>query len=323
VTEAPYERYKDALRRGHVALARGRNDAAMAAYAEAAEIAPDRALPFVGIGNACLGLQRPADALAAFARALERAPGDEGALVGRADALVDLGRRVEAAQALDRLALLFEDSNRPADACDAARRALELAESRDRRQHLERLLERLTAASPDPATEQAITAASALLEAAPSPLGAEEVASAVAEVGETPMPVAAIEGPGEPEAAALPADPIILVAEGESLLEAGELEASRRHLLEAARAFAADGRLDAAIDACTTGLAAAPDDPDLHLELVALYLRQGWRPAASEKLLLLARLARMANDEATLERIAAYAQGPLADDPALVDLRIR
>ena len=40
-----YERYKDALRRGHVAALRGRNDAAIEAYQEAASIAPDRALP--------------------------------------------------------------------------------------------------------------------------------------------------------------------------------------------------------------------------------------------------------------------------------------
>ena len=36
-----YERYKDALRRGHVAALRGRNEAAVDAYGEAAEIAPD------------------------------------------------------------------------------------------------------------------------------------------------------------------------------------------------------------------------------------------------------------------------------------------
>ena len=40
-----YERYKDALRRGHVAALRGRNEAAIDAYGEAASIAPDRALP--------------------------------------------------------------------------------------------------------------------------------------------------------------------------------------------------------------------------------------------------------------------------------------
>jgi len=46
-----YERYKDALRRGHVAALRGRHDAAVDAYGEAAEIAPDRALPHTSIGG--------------------------------------------------------------------------------------------------------------------------------------------------------------------------------------------------------------------------------------------------------------------------------
>ncbi len=322
MTEAPYERYKDALRRGHVALARGRHDAAMAAYAEAAEIAPDRALPFVGLGNACLLGERPADALAAYGRALERAPGDEAALAGRADALVTLGRRVEAAQTLDRLALLLDESGRTAEACDTTRRALELAESRDRRRYLERLVGRLGAATPEPSTQAAMTAAAELLEAAPAPAPGEPAAE------EGPDEPLGAEGlgartPDEPLAPPPPADPIILVVEGESLLESGDRQESRRLLLEAARGFAAESQLDAAIDACTTALAAAPDDPDLHLELVELYLRQGWRSHASEKLLLLARLARMGNDEATLERIAVYAQGPLADDPALVDLRIR
>ena len=49
--ESLYERYKDALRRGHVAALRGRNDAAIDAYGEAASIAPDRALPHASLGG--------------------------------------------------------------------------------------------------------------------------------------------------------------------------------------------------------------------------------------------------------------------------------
>ena len=44
-SEALYERYKDALRRGHVASQRGRSRTALTAYAEAASIAPDRRHP--------------------------------------------------------------------------------------------------------------------------------------------------------------------------------------------------------------------------------------------------------------------------------------
>jgi tetratricopeptide (TPR) repeat protein len=79
LSEALYERYKDALRRGHLATLRGRHDAALAAYVEAATIAPERALPHTSIGTVSLRVGRPADALTAFDHALDRAPNDEGA----------------------------------------------------------------------------------------------------------------------------------------------------------------------------------------------------------------------------------------------------
>ena len=50
--EALYERYKDALRRGHVASLRGRLEEALAAYAEAASIAPERSTPHTSAGTA-------------------------------------------------------------------------------------------------------------------------------------------------------------------------------------------------------------------------------------------------------------------------------
>ena len=92
-----YEGYKEALRRGHLAALRGRLDPPLAAYREAARMAPDRALPYVGLGGVLARLGRSDDSLAAYAAALARAPGDEAALRGRADVLADLGRRAEAA----------------------------------------------------------------------------------------------------------------------------------------------------------------------------------------------------------------------------------
>ncbi|HET9614144.1 MAG TPA: hypothetical protein VFP22_04955, partial [Candidatus Limnocylindrales bacterium] len=77
-----YDRYKDALRRGHVAALRGRHDAAIDAYGEAAAIAPDRALPHASIGGVLAKMDRPADAVAAYRRALALAPRDETALRG-------------------------------------------------------------------------------------------------------------------------------------------------------------------------------------------------------------------------------------------------
>ena len=133
MSEVPYEQYKDALRRGHTAALRGRLDVAAAAYREASRIAPDRALPYVGLGGVLSRLGRADDALVAYSAALDRAPTDEGAMHGRADVLAALGRRAEAAETLDRLASILERDGRLADACDVARSALELAESRGRR----------------------------------------------------------------------------------------------------------------------------------------------------------------------------------------------
>ncbi|MGH2476344.1 MAG: tetratricopeptide repeat protein, partial [Candidatus Limnocylindrales bacterium] len=104
MTESLYERYKDALRRGHVAAQRSRSDLALDAYGEAARLAPDRALPFIGIGSILTKLDRTDEALAAYDAALERAPSDETALRARAELLTASGDRVAAAETLDRLA---------------------------------------------------------------------------------------------------------------------------------------------------------------------------------------------------------------------------
>src|SRR6185503_16261271 len=143
-----YERYKDALRRGHVAALRGRNDAAIDAYGEAASIAPDRALPHASIGGIFVKMGRLDEAITAYDRALGLGPRDESALRGIAEAFARAGRRTEAAGALDRLAEILDGGGRLADATDTARRALELAESRVRRRQVESLATRLRASSP-------------------------------------------------------------------------------------------------------------------------------------------------------------------------------
>jgi tetratricopeptide (TPR) repeat protein len=138
-----YERYKDALRRGHAAIARGQLDDAMAAYREAMSLAPDRALPHVGVGQVLLRQGSAAEALASFDAALVRSPRDEGGLRGRSQALARLGRRTDAAEVLDILSEAQEAAGRLADACDTTRRALDLAEQKARRRRLQDLTRRL------------------------------------------------------------------------------------------------------------------------------------------------------------------------------------
>lgn len=91
MSEAVYERYKEALRRGHVASLRGRDDEAIDAYREAAAIAPERLVPHTSLGAVFLRVGRAREALGAYEAALERAEDDEPAAEGRRQALIALG----------------------------------------------------------------------------------------------------------------------------------------------------------------------------------------------------------------------------------------
>ncbi len=295
MSDALYERYKDALRRGHVAALRGRLDAALVAYGEGADIAPDRALPHSSIGQILQRLGRHDEALAAYAIALDRAPRDESALAGRAEVLAGLGRRVEAAETLDLLAETQESAGRLADACDSARRALELAEARPRRRLVERLIARLRESPGD-------AGAAAALQRAIDIVGDSASAPVVVTEAEPVIDAAAV------------------AAEAEALVEAGDAAGARDLLLQAAALHRAAGRANAALDACYLALAIAPGDPDLHVTLAELYSERGWRGPASEKLLLLARLAELTENSAGRGRMCALIARDFSDDPRLTAL---
>lgn len=290
MSEALYERYKEALRRGHVASQRARFDEALDAYSDAAKVAPDRALPLVGIGLVLTRLGKTTEALSAFDLALDRAPSDETALRGRIDSLIALGDRVRAAETLDRLVTVLETSDRRSEALDAAGRALDLAESRSRREGLRAMVDR-SEADPDAASAvgDALARATALLA---GPIGPE------------------------PEPAPPPFDPAAAMAAVEDAAETGDPEATRTAALAAARGHRAAGQLHAAIDACYQALATNPADPALHLALAELYVDRGWRTAAADKLVLLARLVDLGEDAATRERLCGLATR-LPDDPRL------
>jgi tetratricopeptide (TPR) repeat protein len=308
VSELLYEQYKDALRAGHVAALRGRLDAAAAAYREAARIAPDRALPYVGLGGVLARLGRSDDSLAAYAAALDRAPDDEGAMQGRADVLGLLGRRAEAADMLDRLAANLERDGRIADACDVARRALELAESRGRRGQVEHLVALLRAAAPgDAAAAEALERALGVLDSGP---GVAAPATATQATSTEPV----VDAPPSPPAAP---DPALLTLAVEESLEAGDLDEARRRALIAANGHRAVGQFHAAMDACYQALAIMPSDPDIHLLLAELYLDRGWRGPAADKLVLLGRLSQLTGDGATRGRLCYLAAARFPDDPRL------
>jgi len=287
---------------------RGRLDAAAAAYREAARIAPDRALPYVGLGGVLARLGRSDDSLAAYAAALDRAPDDEGAMQGRADVLGLLGRRAEAADMLDRLAANLERDGRIADACDVARRALELAESRGRRGQVEHLVALLRAAAPgDAAAAEALERALGVLDSGP---GVAAPATATQATSTEP----ALDVPPSPPAAP---DPALLTLAVEESLEAGDLDEARRRALIAANGHRAVGQFHAAMDACYQALAIMPSDPDIHLLLAELYLDRGWRGPAADKLVLLGRLSQLTGDGATRGRLCYLAAARFPDDPRL------
>jgi len=322
MSDALYERYKDALRRGHVAALRGRQDAALAAYGEAAKLAPDRPLPLVGIGTVLTKLGKYPEALAAFDAALERAPADEPALRGRADVLIATGDRARAAETLDRLAAALDASGRTSDALDAARRALELAESRGRRAGVKAMVARLTqsGAPGDPTVTETLSRALGILEDRVLGRGRNEAPTAEAEgrvaAPEIPEPEPA--PPAEPEPP--PFDPVGALAAVEYAAASGDAQATRELALAAAVGHRAAGQLHAAIDVCYLALATSPADSGLHLTLAELYLDLGWRTTAIDKLELMARLAELGDDADTRTRLCALVSNRLPDEPRLATL---
>jgi tetratricopeptide (TPR) repeat protein len=306
VSDALYERYKDALRRGHVAAVRDRLDAALVAYSEAAEIAPERALPHASLAAILVKLGRRDEALAAYGRAIDRSPQDETALSGRAELLASLGRRVDAADDLDAIAQSLEAAGRLTEAADSALRALQLAESKTRRRHVEALARTLREA---PGLELAATALERALGVHEPPMG---------ETDETAAELDAGRWPGEPPQP--PPDGAVLTAEAEDLLDAGDTNGARARLILAAQAHYANRRISAALDACYLALGIAPVEFEVHFLLAELYLEQGWRSPAADKLVLLGRLANLAADDEGRRRICALASARIPEDERLMAL---
>jgi len=314
MSDSLYEQYKDALRRGHVAALRGRFEEALAAYGQAAELAPERPLPYTSQGSVLLRAGQIDEALAAYDEALRRVPRDEAALSGRADVLARAGRRIEAAETLDELASIQQAAGRIAEACETAGRALEQAESRARRRQVEALARELQSMGGDQTAEQALARALRTLEG-------PDISGTTLRPREGAELLADEATPAEPEPEPEPEpDVIAIMAEAEEALESGDLATARDRLLAGARAYGAGGRHAAALDACYQALAIAPSDPNVHLVIVELYLARGWRAPAADKLVLLSRLVDLVADEAAHERLCRIVSDRFSNDPRLTAL---
>lgn len=283
MTETLFERYKEALRAGHVAVLRGRFEDAAAAYREAIGIAGDRTVPRVALGGVHLRLGDPAAALEAYEGALGLAPDDDPALLGRAQALVVLRRTGEAATTYDRLAAVRAADGRLRDAVEAARRALAIEPTDTRRERHAELVADLRASGDE------------------SPVDAADAA-----VGDASP---------EPPIASVPAvDPEVLVAELEGAAARGDAAGAASAALEAARAYRLQGHVAAAIDTCLAGIAARPSDTDLHLLLADIAVDCGWTGHAGDTYANLLRLVDLEGDAERGEAIRAAAAERLPGD---------
>ena len=273
-----YERYRDALGTGHLAALRGAHEPALRAYRDAARLLPDRAAPHVAMGKTELAAGRPAEALLAFDAAVNRAPRDTTALDGAARALVELERGDDAAALLDDLATIYVEQDRQIDAVATLERAMELGGSPWRRT----MLEQLRGEEPEPGLDL-------------SRVGVLPDAAGDAKPGTRT---------GGSRAARPVTDEVRDIAER---VEAASASGDVGALVAGARAFARANRLRAAVDACHDALTVAPDDPDVHRTLAAIYRRRGWQRAARAKLRIVERYQRIVDDPAELDRDAESA----------------
>ncbi len=97
----------------------------------------------------------------------------------------------------------------------------------------------------------------------------------------------------------------LLALRAEASADAGIPGPALESLLDLAAAYRRDGQIDAALDACYLALSIEPDHAGLHLAQVELYDERGWGALATDKLDLLAELARLDDDTEASARIAA------------------
>ncbi len=117
--------------------------------------------------------------------------------------------------------------------------------------------------------------------------------------------------------------PEVLAIAAERAWHDGRVEAAVDEWLAAARAFAAAGQLDAALDVCQRALLANGGAARIHLEMSRLYLAAGMAEQAAERMLLLGRLVELGDDGGLRGALSALARAHAATDPRLAQLAAR
>jgi tetratricopeptide (TPR) repeat protein len=307
-----FEQYKDALRRGHLALLGDELDAALAAYRDAAALVPDRPLPYASIGAVLDRLGRTEEALAAYDRAIALAPGDPTYALPREAIALALDAAGPAPAAPD-LAVLAAESVAPVVAEPEPELVVAVPEV-ESAPDVEPV-----AAAPEPVVEPGAEPA-AIVE----PAIAAGAATVAAPTPGTSWPAIDLPSPPPPPLVGPPPDPAKLQAEADALVDGGDPAAARDLLLLAVAVHREAGRLDAAIDSCLQLLALTPGDPRVHLAIANLQLDRGWRSVATEKIELLLRLTSLSGDTQAEADVHLLAADRLRDEsPARLDARKR
>jgi tetratricopeptide (TPR) repeat protein len=314
VSEPLFEQYKAALRRGHMSALAGNLEEALAAYADAARLVPERAVPLASQGTILHRLDRWPEAAASFDAALRIVPDDEATLRARATAREERGMISGAAEDFERLALVLDVGGRSTEAIEAAERANSLEPRPARAALAGRLAKAAKPGAPTAPPDD---------EDGQLPPPARIVAETDAEVArhanrsdpaqdwpalDMPSPAPApLEGP--------PPDTESLMAEAAELFEAGDTAGAGDRMLVAVAVHRAAGRLDAALDVCFQLLAISPGDPRVHLAIANLQLDRGWTPLAREKIDLLVRLTSLTGDTQAEADVHGLAAERLRDVP--------
>lgn len=317
MSEALFDQYKAALRRGHLAAISGRLEEALDAYGEAGRLVPERALPLASRGTVLHRLDRWPEAAEAFDVALRVSPDDEATLRARAAAREERRMRSGAAEDYERLALVLDVAGRGPEAIEAATKAVALESTPARVALAGRLADAASRAAtrrPEPEPEPVDDELPPLPRIVPETDAEAARAARTDDPADTwpqldmPSPPPAIEGP--------PPDPDVLLTEAAELLEAGNVEGASERMLTAALVHRAAGRLDAALDICLQLLSIAPGDPHVHLAIANLQLDHGWTALAREKIELLLRLTALTGDTQAEADAHGLAAERLRDEPA-------
>ena len=344
MTDQIFDRYKHALKAGHVAVLRGRLEEALKHYREASSLAASRALPHSSAAGVLLRLGQVDESISTYREALIRAPDDEASLSGLSEALVAAGQRAEASEVLDRLADVQLRATRTSDSLATRNlaRTIRTAEATASARAEEEAALSTAAAEEDAPTEVAPGPEVAAADGSDAEAGRDarseptsagdvvELSAAYAEIPEVADVEPATIGDAEPAttgeaedgppaAAAVPRAEQ-LAAEGEAALDSGDRETAASAFVEAAAAFVTAGALDAAIDACQNALTAAPGSAQAHLWLARLYFDRGWHDRAVDKVLLLDRLLALEGTPGVREEMIGLIHAQAPEEPRLAAL---